>query len=257
MPTQTAAAPVADRIAALDWAALDRAARRAAASPDAAGPRRRGVRGARRAVRRRPLPLARRHGAATASARASTSTSTTPLPALVDECAARPYPPLAAIANDWAAAARGGGVAIRPSSTSSSRAATRAGQTRPTPLHPALRRRRLQLPAPGPLRRARVPAAGRDGAEPRGDRLRGRRVRARRAAARGRSRAAHVIELERGAFAIFPTRTRPVEGARGHYRDDDAPRRRDGPRRGADHARDHLPRRGLTRTLCKASFAKR
>ena len=34
---------------------------------------------------------------------------------------------------------------------------------------------------------------------------------------RAQSRA-HVIELERGAVAIFPTRTRPVEGSRGHYR---------------------------------------
>jgi uncharacterized protein len=34
---------------------------------------------------------------------------------------------------------------------------------------------------------------------------------------RAQSRA-HVIELRRGAFLIFPTRERPVEGKRGHYR---------------------------------------
>ncbi len=34
---------------------------------------------------------------------------------------------------------------------------------------------------------------------------------------RAQSRA-HVIELERGTFAIFPTRTRPVEVPRGHCR---------------------------------------
>jgi hypothetical protein len=27
-----------------------------------------------------------------------------------------------------------------------------------------------------------------------------------------------VIELERGAFVIFPTRQRPVQGTRGYYR---------------------------------------
>jgi hypothetical protein len=34
---------------------------------------------------------------------------------------------------------------------------------------------------------------------------------------RAQSRA-HVIELERGAFVIFPTRQRPVRGSRGYYR---------------------------------------
>jgi uncharacterized protein len=34
---------------------------------------------------------------------------------------------------------------------------------------------------------------------------------------RAQSRA-HVIELERGAFVIFPTRQRPVKGTRGYYR---------------------------------------
>jgi hypothetical protein len=34
---------------------------------------------------------------------------------------------------------------------------------------------------------------------------------------RAQSRA-HVIELERGAFVIFPTRQRPVPGSRGYYR---------------------------------------
>ena len=34
---------------------------------------------------------------------------------------------------------------------------------------------------------------------------------------RAQSRA-HVIDLQRGAFLLFPTRHRPVQGARGHYR---------------------------------------
>ena len=34
---------------------------------------------------------------------------------------------------------------------------------------------------------------------------------------RAQSRA-HVIDLERGAFLLFPTRERPVEGTRGPYR---------------------------------------
>lgn len=34
---------------------------------------------------------------------------------------------------------------------------------------------------------------------------------------RAQSRA-HVIDLRRGTFLIFPTRHRPVEGTRGHYR---------------------------------------
>ena len=44
----------------------------------------------------------------------------------------------------------------------SSPAATRPGQTRPTPLLLRYGAGRLQLPAPGSLRRARLPAAGRD-----------------------------------------------------------------------------------------------
>ena len=34
---------------------------------------------------------------------------------------------------------------------------------------------------------------------------------------RAQSRA-HVIDLQRGAFLLFPTRHRPVRGSRGHYR---------------------------------------
>ena len=34
---------------------------------------------------------------------------------------------------------------------------------------------------------------------------------------RAQSRA-HVIDLERGAFLLFPTRHRPVNGTRGYYR---------------------------------------
>jgi hypothetical protein len=34
---------------------------------------------------------------------------------------------------------------------------------------------------------------------------------------RAQSRA-HVVDLERGAFLIFPTRRRPVAGSRGYYR---------------------------------------
>ena len=81
----------------------------------------------------------------------------------------------------------------------------------------ALRRGRLQLPAPGPLRRARLPAAGRHPALRAGARLHRRRVRADRAAP------AHAV-ARRGRAAApgrrrdLPVHHRPVQGTRGIYR---------------------------------------
>ena len=88
----------------------------------------------------------------------------------------------------------------------------------------AVRRRRLQLPAPGSVRRARVPAAGGDPAVGAGQRLHRRRIRDDRAAsthavaADGRAAAAGRRRGVRGA-------SRPVQGTRGMLSRQPAPRR--------------------------------
>jgi len=140
----------------------------------------------------------------------------TPLPALVDEARHALYPPLAALANDWAG--RLGEEAEYPAELDAFLARCHAaGQARPTPLilryfeggHNTLHQD-LYGDLAFPLQA--VTALNRAGTDFTGGQfvLVEQRPRA-------QSRA-HVIELERGAFAIFPTRTRPVEGSRGHYR---------------------------------------
>jgi hypothetical protein len=139
-----------------------------------------------------------------------------PLPALIDAARHAFYPPLAEVANDWAR--RLGEEADYPVDLDAYLARCHAaGQTRPTPLilryfaggHNTLHQD-LYGDLAFPLQAVTV--LNRAGTDFQGGQfvLVEQRPRA-------QSRA-HVIELERGAFAIFPTRTRPVAGARGHYR---------------------------------------
>jgi uncharacterized protein len=215
MPAQTAATPVAERIAALDWPALT-------AELDDRG------------YARTP-PVYRAEECAELAARFGDGRFRSrvdmrrhrfgegeykyfdaPLPALVEAARHALYPPLAALANDWAA--RLGDEPDYPAGLDAFLARCHAaGQTRPTPLilryvaggHNTLHQD-LYGALAFPLQAVTV--LNRAGTDFEGGQfvLVEQRPRA-------QSRA-HVIELERGAFAIFPTRTRPVAGARGHYR---------------------------------------
>ena len=113
---------------------------------------------------------------------------------------------------------------------------------------PALPRGRPQHPAPGRLRRGRLPAAGRDHARPPGRGLRGRPVRPARAApARAVTRPRHRPRARR-----LPDLPDPPPPGAGHPRllpGDHAPRGGHGALRPAHDARRHLPRRRLAPCL--------
>jgi uncharacterized protein len=139
-----------------------------------------------------------------------------PLPELVDEARRALYPPLAAVANEWAR--RLDEPDDYPAGLDDFLARChRAGQRRTTPLmlryfeggHNTLHQD-LYGEVAFPLQVVTIlnrPATDFQGGQ---FVLLEQRPRA-------QSRA-HVIELERGAFAIFPTRQRPIQGARGYYR---------------------------------------
>ena len=133
--------------------------------------------------------------------------------------------------------------ATRTSTRRSSSAAIAAGQTRADAAAPAVRRGRLQLPAPGSLRRARVPAAGRLSCSPsRASDFTGGEFVLTEQRPRMQSRA-EVVPLRQGDGVVFPVHHRPVRGTRGVYRVNlrhGVSRVRSGP---APHARHHLPRR--------------
>ena len=136
--------------------------------------------------------------------------------------------------------------AIRPSTPTSSSAAIAAGQRSPTPLLLQYGAGRLQLPAPGPLRRARLPAAGRHPAVRAGPGLHRRRVRDDRAAA------AHAVAARGRAAAAGRRRglRRPSPPGAGHARRlprQPAARREPRALRAPPHGRHHLPRRRVNR----------
>jgi uncharacterized protein len=139
-----------------------------------------------------------------------------PLPALIDDARRALYPPLAALANDWAQ--RLGEPGDYPVDLDAFlERCHRVGQLRPTPLilrygaggHNTLHQD-LYGDVAFPLQAVTV--LNRPGTDFEGGQfvLVEQRPRA-------QSRA-HVIDLERGGFLLFPTSTRPIEGSRGHYR---------------------------------------
>jgi uncharacterized protein len=139
-----------------------------------------------------------------------------PLPDLIDRARHALYPPLAALANDWAR--RLGEPDAFPRELDDFLARChRAGQRRPTPL--LLRyfeggyntlHQDLYGELAFPLQAVTV-------LNKPGENFEGGQFVLVEQRPRAQSRA-HVIELEPGAFVIFPTRQRPVLGKRGHYR---------------------------------------
>jgi hypothetical protein len=139
-----------------------------------------------------------------------------PLPALIAEARHALYPPLATVANRWAELL-GEPDRFPAALDTFLERCHRAGQRCTTPLilryeeggHNTLHQD-LYGDVAFPLQA--VTALNRSGEDFRGGQfvLLEQRPRA-------QSRA-HVIELEQGAFLLFPTRHRPVKGTRGHYR---------------------------------------
>jgi hypothetical protein len=139
-----------------------------------------------------------------------------PLPELIERARRALYPPLADLANEWAR--RLGEPADLPAELDEFLDRCHAaGQTRTTPLllryfeggHNTLHQD-LYGNVAFPLQAVTVlnrPVTDFEGGQ---FVLMEQRPRA-------QSRA-HVIDLERGGFMIFPTRTRPVQGSRGYYR---------------------------------------
>ena len=152
---------IAARVASLDWPGSGRSPRRARLRHD----RRRCDAGRMRGAAATSTAPTSRSAAASSwrgmgSAAASTSISPTRCPTIVAALRTALYPPLAEIANRWNEAM---GIAVRyPAEHAAFLARCHAaGQTQADAAAAAVRRGRLQLPAPGRLRRARLPAAGR------------------------------------------------------------------------------------------------
>jgi hypothetical protein len=139
-----------------------------------------------------------------------------PLPEVIDGARHALYPPLAELANEWAQRLREP-VAFPAGLDDFLERCHRAGQRRTTPLilrygeggHNTLHQDvygdvAFPLQAVTMLDRA-------------GEDFEGGQFVLLEQRPRAQSRA-HVIDLQRGAFLIFPTRHRPVLGSRGHYR---------------------------------------
>src|SRR5437879_5005431 len=121
------------------------------------------------------------------------------------------------------------------------------------PAAPPLHGRRLQLPASGPLRRARLSAPAHLRALPPRRGLRGRRAPARRAAAaRAVARRGGRPRARRGGHLPEPP---PAGGGRARQLPRDrAPRRQPGDCRRAPEPRHHLPRRRVSGTTLSCSL---
>jgi hypothetical protein len=140
-----------------------------------------------------------------------------PLPEPIEEARRAFYPPLARIANDWAARLGEKDDAFPADFDAFLDRCHRAGQNRTTPLilryfaggHNTLHQD-LYGDIAFPLQAVTV--LNRPGVDFEGGQfvLVEQRPRA-------QSRA-HVIDLQRGGFLLFPTRHRPIAGSRGHYR---------------------------------------
>jgi uncharacterized protein len=138
-----------------------------------------------------------------------------PVPGLIDSARHALYPPLAGLANDWAS--RLGEPAGFPAELDGFlERCHAAGQERPTPLilrygaggHNALHQD-VYGDIAFPLQAVTLLSAAGDFGGGQFVLVEGR--------PRQQSRA-HVIDLDPGAFLLFPTRHRPVQGSRGHYR---------------------------------------
>jgi hypothetical protein len=112
-------------------------------------------------------------------------------------------------------AGSGGGVPRRPQGVPAT--LPRGGADSADASDPALRGGRLQRPAPGRLRRGRLPLPGSYGPQPPREDYTGGESLLMTQRPRAQS-VGKVITLEQGEVLIFPNKHRPVEGKRGHYR---------------------------------------
>jgi hypothetical protein len=137
-----------------------------------------------------------------------------PLPDAIEQARRAFYPPLARLANEWARRLGEEGEAFPPDLGAFLDRCHRAGQRRTTPLmlrygaggHNTLHQD-LYGDVAFPLQAVTVL----------GDDFEGGQFVLMEQRPRAQSRA-HVIDLARGAFLIFPTRYRPIVGSRGYYR---------------------------------------
>ena len=137
-----------------------------------------------------------------------------PLPSTIAKLRATLYPELARIANRWNAQM---GIKVQYPATHDEFLQRCHKADQADAAAAAIWSWRLQLSAPGSVRRARVPAADRHSPLRSRHQLHRRRVRAEEQRPRMQSRA-EVVPLRQGEGVIFPVHHRPVQGTRGIYR---------------------------------------
>ena len=249
-PVRQAPRPrLAERVAALDWDAASAAiSTRRAARCWSGCCRRRNAGRSPRSIRRRAFRsrvVMARHG----FGRGEYKYFAYPLPGLVVGLRTALYPRLAPIANRWNEAM---GIDVRypRAHADSSSAAIEAGQTRPTPLLLQYGAGRLQLPAPGSLRR---PSCFRCRwrsccPSPDADFTGGEFVLTEQRP-RMQSRA-EVVPLAPGRCGYLRGASSSGTGHARHLPRQSAPRRQPAAVRPAPHARHHLPRCQVERSRC-------